>query len=174
MSNDTHRQSDGPCDIRRADLDSDAGEVLALLDAYAADPMGRGRALDDAVKGRLVAALRQVPGHLVLIARRQGSPVGLVVAFQGFSTFRALPLLNVHDLTVLPAWRRRGIASALLAAVEDEARRRDCCKVTLEVRADNPVAERLYRRLGYGPGDADGQLVAHLFLEKRLGQPPSR
>lgn len=43
----------------------------------------------------------------------------------------------------------RGIGSALLAAILDEARRRGCVEVFLEVRADNPRAHGLYRRRGF-------------------------
>ena len=157
--------------VRPADLDrpGDAAAVLALLDAYAADPMGSGEPLPRDARNRLVPALRQVPGHLVLLAFAGQHAVGLAVCFQGFSTFRARPLLNIHDLAVLPDHRRRGVATALLAAVEAQALRRGCCKLTLEVREDNPAAESLYRRLGFGAGSAGGRPAQYRFLEKRLG-----
>ena len=44
----------------------------------------------------------------------------------------------------------RGIGSALLTDLLDEAGRRDCAEVFLEVRADNPRAQDLYRRFGFG------------------------
>jgi len=143
--------------------------VLALLDAYAADPMGAGEALSAGVRARLIPALRRVPGHLVLLAFDGRQTVGLAVCFQGFSTFRARCLLNVHDLAVRPGYRRRGVATALLTEVEAEGRRRDCCKLTLEVRDDNPAAEALYRKLGFGPGSAAGRPAQYRFLEKRIG-----
>lgn len=40
----------------------------------------------------------------------------------------------------------RGIGSALLEALLDEAARRGCAEVFLEVRTDNSRAQRLYRR----------------------------
>ena len=110
-----------------------------------------------------------MPGHLVLLAFAGQHAVGLAICFQGFSTFRARPLLNIHDLAVLPDHRRRGVATALLAAVEAQALRRGCCKLTLEVREDNPAAESLYRRLGFGAGSAGGRPAQYRFLEKRLG-----
>ena len=154
---------------RIADLDSptDAQAVVALLDAYAADPLGAGAPLDPSVKARLISALREVPGRLVLLAFVDGEAVGVLVAFQGFSTFKARPLLNIHDLAVLPGYRGRGIGRGLLAAAEAEARRRGCCKLTLEVREDNPAAG-LYARCGFGPGLAEGRAAPHRFLEKRL------
>ncbi len=156
--------------IRPAGLDTpaDADAVVALLDAYASDPMGSGAPLPDAVKARLVTALRAVPNHLILLAFDEGRAVGIAVCFQGLSTFRARLLLNIHDLAVLPSHRGRGVGRALLSAVEAEARARGCCKLTLEVREDNPVAAGLYRGLGFGPGGAEGAPVPHRFLEKRL------
>jgi ribosomal protein S18 acetylase RimI-like enzyme len=97
--------------------------------------------------------------------------VGAAVCFVGFSTFRARGLINVHDLAVLPDWRGYGIGGRLLGAVEGLARRRGYCKVTLEVRLDNP-AQRLYRRSGYGAAalgeSGDDASIQYAFLEKRL------
>jgi ribosomal protein S18 acetylase RimI-like enzyme len=152
----------------RLDTPADADAVVALLDAYASDPMGGGAPLPEGAKARLVDALRAVPHHLVLLAFDGGRAVGIAVCFQGFSTFRARPLLNVHDLAVLASHRGRGVGRALLSAVEAEARSRGCCKLTLEVREDNPVAAGLYQGLGFGPGGAEDAPVPHRFLEKRL------
>ena len=44
----------------------------------------------------------------------------------------------------------QGIGSALLTDLLEEAGRRDCTEVFLEVRADNPRAQDLYRRFGFG------------------------
>jgi [ribosomal protein S18]-alanine N-acetyltransferase len=43
----------------------------------------------------------------------------------------------------------QGIGSALLTDLLDEAQRHDCAEVFLEVRADNPRAQDLYRRFGF-------------------------
>lgn len=154
-----------PADLGRSD---EAHAVVALLNAYAEDAMGAGEPLSDDVKERLVPALQSVPDHLVLLAFDGEDTVGLAICFQGFSTFRARPLLNIHDLAVLPSHRGCGVATALLAAIEAEARRRDCCKLTLEVREDNPRAEALYRALGFGAGSAGECSVQYRFMEKRL------
>jgi ribosomal protein S18 acetylase RimI-like enzyme len=155
-------------------IDADLGKelhgaaLLTVLDAYAADPMGAGRPLAPAVRERLIPALREVPGAYQVLALAGDEPVGAAVCFTGFSTFRAMPLTNLHDLAVLPGWRRRGIGGRLLARVEAIACERGHCKLTLEVRDDNPGALALYRRLGFGAGEAEGQSVQHWFLEKRL------
>jgi ribosomal protein S18 acetylase RimI-like enzyme len=156
--------------VREADLGAPAqgAAIVALLDAYARDPMGGGEPLSEVVKQRLIPELRTIPGALVLLAWEGGEPVGLAVCFPGFSTFQARPLINVHDLAVLPSRRRRGVASRLLSAVAGHARRRGCCKVTLEAREDNPAARRLYERTGFSAGSSGRGRVQYLFLEKRL------
>lgn len=156
--------------VRTADLNAprDATAVIELLDAYATDAMGDGQGLQQETRDRLIPALRQVPGAVVLLAWARERAVGLAICFPGFSTFQARPLLNIHDLAVLPDQRSRGIGSALLTAAEAEARRRGCCKLTLEVREDNPPAQGLYRKLGFGAGKSGEQEIQYLFLEKRL------
>lgn len=157
-------------EICRADLadGGDATDLIAVLDSYAADPMGAGAPLPASTKAKLASALRSFPGASVLLARVGPEPVGAAVCFTGFSTFRARALTNVHDLTVVPGWRGRGIGRRLLAAVEEHARARGHCKITLEVREDNPAAMVLYRRRGFGAGESAGQRAQYLFLEKRL------
>ena len=162
--------NDSIIQIRRADLwqPLDATAVLLLLDGYAADPMGAGQALEAETRACLVPALRVLPGAYVLLAWAGERPVGVAVCLVGFSTFRARGLFNVHDLAVLPSWRRRGVGRRLLLAVEAEARCRGYCKVTLEVRADNAPALALYRGLGYGAGVGADAPAQYLFMERRL------
>jgi len=86
---------------------------------------------------------------LVLLALTENVAVGIAVCFSGLSTFHARPLLNVHDLAVLPQYRGQGIGRLLLTAAEDHARRRGCCRLTLEVQDDNHPALGLYRDFGF-------------------------
>jgi [ribosomal protein S18]-alanine N-acetyltransferase len=58
---------------------------------------------------------------------------------------------HVTTIAVDEAHRRRGIASALLAALAHDARRRGIDALTLEVRAGNEAAIALYRRFGFAP-----------------------
>jgi ribosomal protein S18 acetylase RimI-like enzyme len=148
--------------VRAADLnDADDGAALVeILDAYAAGPTGQGRPLAADVRERLVPGLRAHPKHLVLFAIIEARPVGVAVCFEGYSTFAARPLLNLHDLAVLPEYRGRGIGGALLEGVCAAARERGCCKVTLEVLARNEPARRLYAQAGFGPWEEFTYFVA--------------
>ena len=154
--------------VVQADLDlpSHRDAVVRLLDAYAQDEMGIGRALDDAVRQRLVEGLQAHPSCMILLAQLESEPVGLAVCFLGYSTFAARPLINIHDLIVAPGLRRKGVAARLLAAVEVRARALGCCKVTLEVRVDNAAARSLYAREGFACGPP-----AYEFWSKPLDSP---
>jgi ribosomal-protein-alanine N-acetyltransferase len=57
--------------------------------------------------------------------------------------------LHVNNLAVDPSWRRRGIASALLAFVLREAAAEGASRATLEVRRSNEPARLLYERFGF-------------------------
>jgi GNAT superfamily N-acetyltransferase len=146
----------------------DAAELVMLLDAYASDPMGGGAPLCQDTRDAVVPGLAATPGAFTLIARLGGEPVGLTNCFTGFSTFAAEPLVNVHDMGVLPEHRGRGVGKALLQAVEGEARRRGACKITLEVLSGNKRAQALYLALGYGDYQLDPEAGHALFWQKKL------
>ncbi|WP_428102649.1 N-acetyltransferase family protein [Candidatus Rariloculus sp.] len=155
--------------VREADLTSsaDAHGIIEVLDSYASDPIGDGEPLSEAVRERLIPALRDHPTTLVLLAVLDGRPIGVAACFFGFSTFRARPLLNIHDLAVLPEYRGNGIGRLLLGDAEKRARQRGCCKLTLEVRTDNNRARKLYERLGFQT-TVGGDSAQMLFLNKPL------
>jgi ribosomal protein S18 acetylase RimI-like enzyme len=138
--------------VRTADLkyQGDGTAVIAVLDSYASDSIGGGTPLTSDVKARLIPALCAHPTALVLLAFDGAQAVGITIGFFGFSSFRARPLLNIHDLAVLPTHRGRGIGTQLLQAAEAIARSRDCCVMSLEVLEENQRALRLYERYGFG------------------------
>lgn len=161
--------------VRRADLDhaEDAAAIVRLLDAYSRDPRGGGDPLPDEVRARLVPGLRAHPMARVWLAFDDGRAVGVCVGFIGFSTFRALPLLNLHDVAVLREARGRGAGRALLAAAAAGAAAEGCCKLTLEVQDDNHPAMGLYRSCGF-EDVRYGDSGPTRFLSKALpaGGPP--
>ena len=159
-----------PITVRRADYASalDRTALVDLLGAYAIDPMGGGAPLADEVRASLCDRLAQVPLAISFIAWLEGEAVGLVNCFQGFSTFKARPLLNVHDLVVLPAHRARGVGQALLAAAQKHAQDRGCCKLTLEVLSGNARALRSYERFGFAPYVLDPREGQALLMQKWL------
>jgi ribosomal protein S18 acetylase RimI-like enzyme len=153
-----------------ADLSLSAHQdaVLSLIDAYAQDPMGGGHPLADEARGRLIAGLRDHPTTLIFLAYLDARPVGVAVCFRGFSTFAAKPLINVHDLGVLPDCRGHGIGRHLLQAVERKARALGCCKLTLEVLENNQRARKLYASFGFDQLVYQKDAGGALFLVKPL------
>ena len=156
--------------VRKADLtDSrDAAGIVRVIDSYAVDPIGGGKPLPPDVRERLVPALQDHPTTLVLVAYVDEQPVGVAVCFLGLSTFKARPLLNIHDLAVLPSYRGRGVGHALLQAAEEHARREGCCKLTLEVRDDNVRARALYQSVGFEDFVVGDDSAPTRFLGKPL------
>ena len=142
--------------------------LVMLLDAYARDPMGGGEGLAEDVKARLCDDLAARPDAASFIAWHDGEPVGLVNCIEGYSTFKARPLMNIHDIAVLPGQRGQGVGQALLQAAQDHARARGCCKLTLEVLTGNLVALRSYERFGFAPYALDPAAGQASFMQKWL------
>lgn len=143
-------------------------DIPMLLDAYASDPMGGGKPLDDAVKRDLVEELSKRPYAFTVIAYADGEPVGLANCFEGFSTFACMPLVNIHDIAVLPLFRGKGISQKLLEMIEAIARAKGCCKLTLEVLDNNKVAQSAYRKFGFGAYELAPEAGSAQFWEKKL------
>ena len=153
--------------IEVVDLDFQDGRhtagLIRILSTYSEEDGGGGQEISDKVQRELPKLLDGVPGRQVLLAVDDENPVGVAVCFMGFSTFKAKPVLNLHDLAVLPEYRGQGVGSRLLQAVDERARELGCCKTTLEVIESNESARRLYERMGFGNPT---KKAATLFLEK--------
>ncbi len=142
--------------------------VVDLIDAYAMDPMGNGGPLPGDVKEALIPGLKKHPTTLIFLAFVNGEPMGIAVCFIGFSTFAARPLVNIHDLAVLPGYRGSGIGRLLLAGVERKAREMGCCKVTLEVLENNRRALKVYAAAGFARATYTEEAGGALFFAKKL------
>jgi ribosomal protein S18 acetylase RimI-like enzyme len=160
--------------VVRADLDDaqHRAAVLGMTRAYAQDPMGNGHDLPEDVQRALIDGLRAHPTTLIFLALDRDAVLGIATCFVGFSTFAARPLINIHDLHVAKDHRRRGIARVLLHAVEAEAQRRGCCKLTLEVQENNRAARALYARCGFADGQYEPEAGTVLFRQKTLQPQP--
>lgn len=145
-----------------------AAALLALLDHYARDAAGGGVPLSDFVRDHLIAALAERPFAFSVLAFDGDLAVGLVNAFEGFSTFACAPLINLHDVVVRETHRGQGIATAMLAEVEAIARERGACKLTLEVLSENRAARMLYRKLGFDDYRLAPAMGEARFMQKWL------
>ncbi len=101
---------------------------------------------DDAWTPEMFAAELAQPAsrRLYLVAEEGDALIGYAgMMFAGGSQ------ADVVTLAVHPARWGRGTGTALLTALVDEADRRGCGEVVLEVREDNPRARQLYLRHGF-------------------------
>ena len=145
-----------------------ARSLVDMLDTYARDPAGGGHALSDHARRHLVAELAARPTAFSVLAFDGAQVVGLVNCIEGFSTFACKPLVNVHDLAVAASHRGRRIGERMLVLVEQIARRRGACKLTLEVLSGNQSANRLYTRYGFVSYQLDPAMGQAQFLQKWL------
>jgi GNAT superfamily N-acetyltransferase len=142
--------------------------VVELIDAYSMDPMGNGKSLSAEVRSALIPGLRQHATTVILLAYQGDKAIGIAVCFLGFSTFAAKPLINIHDLAVLPSHRGQGICRQLLEGVEGKARDMGCCKLTLEVLENNHRAKQVYEEAGFAQAVYREEAGGALFLSKTL------
>jgi GNAT superfamily N-acetyltransferase len=149
-------------DLARVDHQSD---VVELVNAFALDRTGK--PLPAQARNDLMPGLQSHPTTHVFLAYEDGRAVGIAVCFRGFSTFAARPLINIHDLLVLPDYRGQGVGRRLLQVVERRAREMGCCRLTLEVQEGNHRARRVYEAAGFEQPEYDGGGKL-LFLAKAL------
>jgi len=157
-------------EIRLVDYHNEqqAADLLQLLDIYALDPMGGGEPLSSYAREHLIGELRRRPQALSLIAYLREQPVGLINAFEGFSTFAARPLINVHDIVVRETYRGLQISQLLLSVLEKIARERGCCKLTLEVLTGNRIAQKAYRKFGFEAYELSSEKGQAVFWQKLI------
>ena len=142
--------------------------IPLLLNAYACDPMGGGTPLTEQVMQNLVTRLQALPHAFSVLAYVNGEPAGLANCFEGFSTFACKPLINIHDICVRAEFRGLGVSQKLLAKVEELARQRGCCKITLEVLSNNHVAKSAYQKYGFAGYELDPTDGSAVFWQKSL------
>ncbi|OUR62199.1 GNAT family N-acetyltransferase [Colwellia sp. 39_35_sub15_T18] len=145
-----------------------ASDLIMLLNAYALDPMGGGEALNESVQKNLVSALAKRHDALTILCYVDGQPAGLINCFEGFSTFKCMPLINIHDCGVLAKFRGLGLSQKMFAKVEEVAVEKGCCKLTLEVLQGNTIAQNAYQKLGFAGYELTPETGHALFWEKKL------
>lgn len=124
--------------------------MVELINEYIKDEMGGGTPIKGVKALHLVDGLNNQKNALILLASINTVPAGLVVAFEHFATFTVKKILNVHDIIVTEKFRGIGVGKKLMEGVVLEAEKRNCSKVSLEVREDNYIAQHLYQSLGFG------------------------
>ncbi len=143
----TIRELSGP------DLARHLGAFGDLLHACVEDGASIGFVLpfsaDDGVAYWLDAVLPAVRrGDVLLLTAWQDDRLAGAVQLSCDTPANQPHRAEVRKLLVHPAHRRRGIARALMLALEERARLRDRCLITLDTRTGDP-SEPLYTSLGF-------------------------
>ncbi|NVK25528.1 MAG: GNAT family N-acetyltransferase, partial [Gammaproteobacteria bacterium] len=155
-------------EVRLADYNNqqDGQHLVKLLNDYAQDPMGGGESLKEFTQQNLAKTLATVPHAFTVLAFVDGEPAGLVNCFEGFSTFKCRPLINIHDISVSKPFRGLGLSLKMMALVEQEAKKRNACKLTLEVLEGNKIAQAAYEKFGFTGYELDPEMGKAMFWEK--------
>jgi GNAT superfamily N-acetyltransferase len=85
----------------------------------------------------------------VFVARDEGRVVAMASLLYTVSSAEGGPAALFEDLVVHPAHRGRGIGTALLGFIIQEAKQRGVLRLTLLTDAQNERAQALYRKLGF-------------------------
>lgn len=83
-----------------------------------------------------------------LLAFHEGSPAGCAFWHRSFATSRGREVMYLEDLSVLPEYRRKGIAKALLVALAAEAKARGFPSIYWIMMGWNEGARSLYAEVG--------------------------
>ena len=88
------------------------------------------------------------PANYLLVADAGGETVGFLIAYRLERSDREAAQMFVYEVGVVGAWRRRGLASALLGEIVALARAEGMFEVFVLTSQDNEAACRLYARTG--------------------------
>lgn len=99
-------------------------------------------------RAMFITELANTKRSRLLVARTDGEAGEIV----GYLAFRiVIDEMHIILVAVHPDWRQRTIARQMLEHAMTQARDAACSKATLEVRASNVAAQRLYFQLGFAP-----------------------
>ena len=124
-------------------------QLIMLLDFYMKDEMGNGKPMQEELAPKIIEGLKNHVAYLGFFAIVDGDYVALANCNKNYSTFKAAPLINIHDFVVHPAYRGKGIGKLFLDSMAEYAKENGYCRINLEVRDDNINAQKLYKKSGY-------------------------
>ena len=124
-------------------------QLIRLLNTYMQDEMGGGESMSETLAVKILDGLINYPGYLGFFVLVDEQFAALANCNRNFSTFKAKPLINIHDLIVHPDFRGKGAGTFLLNGIASYAEKTGCCRINLEVRNDNTKAQHLYKKCGF-------------------------
>ena len=143
MSHPTSADAPPPVTIRRASA-ADATDVAVMVAEIAAH---ENQSAHVHVHTDQWGALLERPEVIVLLAERDGAPVGYVSAIRQLHLWTGGDVLNLDDLYVRPGHRDAGVGRRLMASLAAIAAPEQLL-IRWGMEVDNVDAQRFYRRLG--------------------------
>ena len=140
--------------IRKA-VSTDVPVLLQFLTEMAAEA---GEEIGSTNESLLAHGFGPVPRFHGLLAEDDGQPVGMILYFAEYSTWRGEMGLFVQDIYVCPAGRGQGLARRLMAAAMARADWQPHF-LTLMVAHQNQTARAAYAALGLTLRDEADQLI---------------
>lgn len=161
-----YRSESNPNIRIRFAAETDTALVLSFIRALA--EYEHMEPLVTATEESLREALFRRKGAEVILAEKDGEPVGFSLFFHNFSTFLGKPGLYLEDLFVLPKARGEGIGRLLLAFLAKLAVERGCGRFEWSCLDWNTPSIAFYRKMGAKAMDewttyrADGEALSAL------------
>jgi [ribosomal protein S18]-alanine N-acetyltransferase len=119
--------------------------------------------------------------HYLVAVKADDADGAAIDGYAGLLAPRGAKEADIQTIAVAEGARRNGIGRELVAALLDEAVHRGASEVFLEVRADNPGAQALYRSFGfeaigvrpryYQPDDVDAVVMRAVELRGSRSDP---
>lgn len=137
--------------------------VVSLLNDYMLDEMGIGEKMPEELAPKIITGLKKHRAYLGFFVMVDEDYAALANCNLNYSTWKAKPLINIHDFVVSPQFRNKGIGLFLLQSIEAYAKENGFCRINLEVRHDNYKAQNLYKKAGFKECDPN-----NYFWENRI------
>ena len=122
---------------------------IELMNIYRNDPMGGVGTMSEELASKLIDDLKDNPTYIGFLVVADRKYAALANCFTNYSTFKAKPLLNIHDFIVSSEWRGKKVGEFLMNEMATYLKDKGYCRINLEVRHDNPRAMGLYKKMGY-------------------------
>ncbi|OZM70925.1 GNAT family N-acetyltransferase [Amycolatopsis antarctica] len=128
-------------------------DIRRITDA--ADVLAAGELFDDAPAPEWTQRFLDRAGHHLLLAYSDGIAVGMVTGIELLHPDKGVEMI-LYELGVLPDYRRRGIASALIDRLAALARTAGCYDMWVLIEKENDAARLTYLSAG---GEYDGETL---------------
>jgi ribosomal protein S18 acetylase RimI-like enzyme len=135
-------------------LDEDPGRLRVDVIVAHALVAAAGALFDHPVDPRATDAFLADERHHLLIGYVGDRPAGFVTAVELLHPDKPQPEMFLYELGVDPAFRRRGVATALMERLVDLCHERGCREMFVLTDEDNVAGNATYRKAGGKPEPA--------------------